>query len=917
MKWVLTVAVMLGLGLTHGLTLTSAQSTSPPPAGVRRVTSVEGITEYRLANGLQVLLFPDPSKATITVNITYLVGSKHENYGETGMAHLLEHLLFKGSTRHPNVPKELQDHGSRPNGTTWYDRTNYFETFDASDANLEWALDLEADRMVNSFVAQKDLASEMTVVRNEFESGENNPLWVLFDRVLSTAYLWHNYGKSTIGSRSDIENVPIDRLQAFYRLHYQPDNAVLVVSGKIDEPRTIGLVAKYFGAVPRPSRTRPAVYTAEPTQDGERSVTLRRVGDVQHAIVGYHVPPGSHEDYAAFQIASQILSDTPSGRLYKALVETNKASSVSGDNLQLQEAGMAMLMAQVRRESPLEDAVSTLLETVETVRAKPFTTEEIERARNRILAGLELQLNNSEQIALQLSEWVSMGDWRLLFLNRDRLTNARAADVQRVAEHYLKSSNRTVGRFLPSEAPDRAEMPTVPDIVSTLKGYTGRGAAAVGEAFEPTPANIDARARRTALPGGVKLVLLPKEMRGNTVVATLNLRFGDAQGLMNRSAAGALTAQMLMRGTTTRTRQQIQDELDRLRARMTVTGSATGATVSVQTTREHLSAVLDLAADVLRQPAFPAPELETLRQQRLTTLETQRTDPQALVPRAFRRHVYSQYPRGDVRYVPTVEEELQEVKAVTLDDVRRFHAGFYGATQAELAIVGDFDVDATVKTVSARLDGWKSPSPYEDLTSPYRNVTPFAQVIETPDKANAVFLAGGLIAMQDDHPDYPAMMFANYLIGQGINSRLFARVRGKEGLSYGIGSALSVAANHDGALFQTTAISAPENAAKVEAAFRDEIGIILKNGFSAAEIAAGKASWVQSQQVTRSQDPSLASRLATHARFSRTMAWDAEVQKRVEALTSDAVVAALRRHLDLSTMSFLKGGEFRKTAPKP
>ena len=221
----------------------AAQSGVAVPAGVQRVTSVEGITEYQLQNGLRVLLFPDQSKSSITVNVTYLVGSRHENYGETGMAHLLEHMVFKGSTRHPNIPKELQDHGSRPNGTTSYDRTNYFETFSATDGNLEWALDLESDRMVNSFISKSDLDSEMTVVRNEFEAGENDPGSIIFERALSTAYLWHNYGKSTIGARSDLENVPIDRLQAFYKAYYQPDNAILLVAGRIDEAKTLGLVS--------------------------------------------------------------------------------------------------------------------------------------------------------------------------------------------------------------------------------------------------------------------------------------------------------------------------------------------------------------------------------------------------------------------------------------------------------------------------------------------------------------------------------------------------------------------------------------------------------------------------------------------------------------------------------------------------
>ena len=332
------------------------------PEGMERVTSVEGITEYRLDNGLRVLLFPDPSKPTITVNITYLVGSLHESYGETGMAHLLEHLVFKGTPRHPNIPQELTEHGARPNGTTWFDRTNYFETFRATDKNLDWALDLEADRMINSFIAKKDLDSEMTVVRNEFERGENNPFRILMQRTLAGAFLWHNYGKSTIGARSDIENVSIDRLKAFYRKHYQPDNAVLLVAGKFEEAKTLALVAKKFGPIPRPTRKLQKPYTSEPTQDGERAVTLRRVGDVQLLMAAYHIPAGSHPDFAALDLMTHILADTPSGRLHKSLVESKKASRIYGYNFQLHDPGVVMMGAEVRQEDSLEEARAGLPE---------------------------------------------------------------------------------------------------------------------------------------------------------------------------------------------------------------------------------------------------------------------------------------------------------------------------------------------------------------------------------------------------------------------------------------------------------------------------------------------------------------------------------------------------------------------------
>ena len=257
MKTSMKISALLLAFVLIAIASTRTLAQSPAlPKGVERVTSVEGITEYRLSNGLKVLLFPDPSKQTMTVNITYLVGSAIEDYGETGMAHLLEHLVFKGSPKHLNIPQELTSHGSRPNGSTSYDRTNYFETFAATDENLNWALDLESDRMVNSFIAKKDLDSEMTVVRNEYEAGENSPFNVLLERAIATSYVWHNYGKTTIGARSDIENVPIERLQAFYHKYYQPDNAVLTIAGKFDEVKTLALVDKYFSSVPRPTRVR-------------------------------------------------------------------------------------------------------------------------------------------------------------------------------------------------------------------------------------------------------------------------------------------------------------------------------------------------------------------------------------------------------------------------------------------------------------------------------------------------------------------------------------------------------------------------------------------------------------------------------------------------------------------------------------
>jgi zinc protease len=883
------------------------------PKGVERVTSVEGITEYRLAsNGLRVLLFPDPTKETITVNITYLVGSAHENYGETGMAHLLEHLVFKGTPKHPNIPQELTAHGSRPNGTTWTDRTNYFETFAATDENLQWALDLEADRMVNSFIAKKDLDSEMTVVRNEFELGENDPFSVLLERTMSSAYLWHNYGKTTIGARSDIENVPIDRLQAFYKRYYQPDNAVLLVAGRFDESKTLALIDKYFSAIAKPTRTLERIYTTEPTQDGERSVTLRRVGDTQMVCTVYHVPSGAHQDFAAVDIISQVLGDTPSGRLHKALVESKKASSSFGFNFQWREPTIAIFGAEVRVGTALDPARDALLQTVEGFVASPPTKEEVERARAQLLKDIDLNLNRSDRIGLTLSEFIGAGEWRLYFLHRDRLRKITVDEVQAAATRYFKPANRTLGLFIPTPKPDRAEIPTTPDVVALLKDYKGDPAIAAGEAFDPSPANIESRTHRNATPSGLTLALLPKKTRGGTVVAQLILRFGDEKSLMNRSSAASLAGAMLMRGTTKRTRQQIQDELDRLKARLNVSGNATQATVSIETTRESLPAVLRLAGEVLRDPAFPASEFELLRQEQLAAIEQQKSEPTQIGFTAFNRHL-GPYPKGDVRYTRTPDEEVAEITAATLEQTTRFYRDFYGASNGQLTVVGDFDEKELTRIANEVFGTWKSPRPFTRVPTVFTDAAPTNQSFATPDKANAFFVAGFNLSIRDDHADYPALVLGNYMLGGGfLSSRLASRIRQKDGLSYGVGSGMNISALDQYGRFTATAIYAPQNAEKLEAAFKEEIERMLKDGFTAEEVAAAKTGYLQSRQVSRAQDNELAGRLNTYLFLDRTLKWDEDVEGKIKALTPEQINAAMRRHMNPAKISIIKAGDFKK-----
>jgi len=904
---------LASLALILGLALALTLPAQTPPAPVK-VTSVEGITEYRLDNGLQVLLFPDNSKAKVTVNVTYMVGSRHEGAGETGMAHLLEHMLFKGTQKHKEIMGELSAHGNDFNGSTSWDRTNYFETVPGTDADLRWALEMEADRMVNSRVAKSDLDSEMTVVRNEFERGENSPDQVLEERVLSTAYLWHSYGRSPIGTLSDIEKVPIEKLQAFYRNYYQPDDAMLLIAGKFDPAKALGWVTELFGVIPRPTRKLLPTYTEEPTQDGEREVVLRRVGDHQSVMMAFHVPSGSHKDSPALDVLSGILSEAPSGRLYKALVESKKAVSADAENYSLHDPGVEMFSATVAKDKSLDDAEKTMLSVIDGLIKEPPNKEEVDRAKTRILKNIDLELNNSERVGLALSEWGSMGDWRLIYLNRDQVEKVTPEDVARVAKLYLKPDNRTIGRYLPTAQPDRSVIPPSPDIVAELKDYKGKAAVEEGEAFDPSPANIEARVTRVTLPSGLKLVLLPKKTRGGTVVASLQLHFGDEKSLANKGAAPRLAGALLMRGTQKHTRQQLQDEFDKIKARINVSGSLDRATASIDTLRAGLVPALRLAAEILRQPSFPESDFEQIRQASIAQLEAGRSEPQNMASIAMNRFLNAAYPPGDPRYTLTIDENIDQLKKVTLEEVKKFYADFYGASNGELAVVGDFDPAEVRKVAEELFSSWKSPKPYAVVKRSWSKLSPANISLEAPDKANAYLYAVTPVSMDQQDPDYPAMVLADRIIGGDEKSRLWVRIREKDGLSYGVNSNFRAGPQEKYGVFAAVASAKNENTAKVEAAFNDEITKAVTTGFTAEEVATAKTALMQERQLSRSQDNQLVGLFVSQAELGRTMQRESDLEKKISDTTPEQLSAIFKKWVDPTAISYFKAGDFKKAA---
>ena len=916
----------------------SAQSVTLP-SGVVRGPSMGGITEYDYPNGLRVLLFPDPAEPKITLNVTYLVGSRHEGYGETGMAHLLEHMDFIETTNGRKIKDEIVAHAANWNGTTSDDRTNYYETIPSTDEALQWALGLEADRMVNVKFTRELLATEMTVVRNEFERGENNPSSILRERVESTAYLWHNYGKSTIGSKDDIERVPVDRLADFYRKFYQPDNAVLTITGRIDESKTLGMVADTLGRLPRPSRKLDATYTVEPPQDGERFVTLRRVGQGQTVIVAFHTVSAAHPDAAAVQVLAGVMSGAgggrggrggggaPDGRLGKALVDTRLAQSASMGFQARHDPGLIEVTATLSQDQSLDAARDAIYKALDDVAAHPPTQAEVDRVKTQLLRGLENNLSNAQAIATgALNTAISQGDWRLMFLQHDELQKVTPEDVARVAGTYLKPSNRTVGYYVPDPSPDRTVVADAPDLEATLRDYKSTITVVRGEAFDPTIANIESRTTRMKLANGMRLAVLPKKTANNRVVATVSLRFGDEASLKGQRAAAALAGSMLMAGTERYTRQRLQEELRRLNAQVTVSGGGGGgggrgggrggggglgsATASITAPAENFAAALRLAAEILRQPSLPQEEFERIKTQRVKALELAPTEPNQLASERLTRHM-SPFQKTDALYVPTREEELAEMQKVTLDDARKFHDQYYGASDAVIGVVGPVEPAEVQKLVGELFGSWKASHPYKPLVTPFKKIAPINEKIETPDKANAEFMVNERFQLSQNDPDYPAIVLASYLFGEPITSRISDRIRNREGLSYGANARLIVPAEGDAAILSGTVSLNPGVGPKVEASFVDELKNVYEKGFTEAEVESAKKAYLDARLVSRSTDNALLSLLVQHEELNRPYQWDADVEAKIRTLTAAEVNAAFRRHIDPNGISIVKAGDFK------
>lgn len=880
------------------------------------VKQVEDIKEYKLSNGLQVLLLPDASQNNLVVNIVYKVGSKHEGYGEKGMAHLLEHMLFKSTKNLGDIKKMLSDKGGAANGTTYYDRTNYYEVFPSTDENLSWALEMEADRMINATLLQEDLDKEFSVVRNEFEIGENDPTSVLMERTINTAYLWHNYGLSTIGSKEDIERVKTPQLRRFYEKYYQPDNAVLVVAGKFDEAKAIGFIEQYFSVIPKPTRVLDEILTVEPAQDGEKYIEVKRNGDSKHIQMAYHTASYADKDFAALEALEHILNNDPSGYLHQALVETQKVSSLWAYSPTVRDASFMLFNFDVPND---KDQVKTLAEIkaeVAKIGDINYTQEDLDRAKTSLLKDIESLQNNTIGTAINLTEIIGSGDYRLGYLHRDNVENLTLEDIKRVAKKYFKDNNRTVGLFIPTKDEVRVK-PTEflnTDINALVKDYEGKEKSHDIREFAPTIANLEQNYTSGQLSNGMKYGIIDKDLKGEKVNISISIPVGNQKDLHNKQYIGSLAASMLTAGTKTLSKQEIKDKLDLLKSSVSIRFSGQNIMVSVSSYRNTIKETMDILNDVLKNPVFPESELTKIILEYTTYLEGNLNDPQTV---AFNKlsKMTSNEAKGSIFYSSSTQEDIDGFKAVTIPEIKDFYSKFFGANNGVATVIGIQDQAEAKGLLESVLGKWNNQAKFERAYPTFFATKQGKEIIQTPDKENAAAVGSLNFQMNRTNPDYAALTFANEVMGGGfMTARIPQRLREKEGISYGAGTSLSIPydVKNDNSSWMIYAFLNPTKRAEVETAINDEFAKLVANGITEDELKANKTSWKNSRQTNLGSDNYLLTlsnmRLMYDTPFSDFDKLNAEIDK----LTVKQVNAAIKKYLQPSKFTTIYVGDFTK-----
>ncbi len=882
-------------------TLLEAGSDLPAAEGFTLIRTVGEVTEYTLdSNGLRVLLLPQKLAPVATFMVTYHVGSRNEVTGTTGATHLLEHLMFKGTEKFDRsqgtgFDQILERVGAETNATTWLDRTNYFATVPTNALPL--LIEIEADRMRNLALREDDRRPEMTVVRNEFERGENSPHEALSKEIWASAFLAHPYHHETIGWLSDIERVPIEKLRAFYDTYYWPDNATVTVIGDFEPITTLAAIKKNYGVIPKSPHPFPQVYTEEPEQTGQRRVTVKRAGELGIVALAHKIPQATHADWPAIQMLSAILTSGKMSRCYRSLTDKNLTIDVSGSAGFNHDPSLHIISAMLNPGVKHEEVERGLVAEIEKIKKSGVTADEIKTARVGLLAQREYLRDGSFAQASEINECIAVGDWTLFFTLEEKLKAVTVVDVQRVAKNYLVEKRSVVGCFVPSDEHGSEVATPKSEHFEPKKVLPPKPSK---DEFATASPNLEQRVVRQNI-AGIDVLVCPTPVKG-IVHLLASVPAGESKS-SNRALAH-LVAGMLERGTKKHDQFALAELLERVGATLEYNVGADTVDFRSKCLAANLSLVVAVLAEELREPAFSAAEFDKLKKELAGEVQQTLEDPEMQASIAFSRAVY---PKGHPARMSATQELIAEIENAKLADVRAFYLANYGPVGMRMVAVGDLDAAAFQNATVEAFNGWKVQLAKNSAITGISPSIGEQVVINMPDKASVSVITGQSSGLRAGDPDWLALHVATQTLGVGFTSRLIGNVRDREGLTYGIGAKLGQDAFRTG-IWQVTGTFASSLLDKGITSTRREIEDWWKAGITEDELAYHKSSMAGKFLVGLETTEGLAGQIMLCTQRGFDIKWLDDFPSMVMALRLEDVNAAIKKHLDPAKMTTVKAG---------
>lgn len=888
----------------------------------------EKSVEYRLPNGLKVLLLPDQSTPVATLMVVYHVGSRNEAVGHTGSTHILEHMMFKGT---PTFNKEkgtqiatvLESLGADYNATTWFDRTNYYETLPAD--KLETALKLEADRMRNAFIKDSDRQSEMTVVRNELELGENDPSTVLDSQVYATVFREHPYHHPTIGWRSDVEGVPTARLKQFYDTFYWPNNATLMIVGDFEETTALNMIEKYFAPLsPSPSPI-PPIYTVEPPQQGERRFVLRRAGELPIVEMAWPVCNGKNEDIYALLLLETILAKGVNSRLYQALVEKNLAVNVLAHTERLHDPGIFQIVATVQSEAK-PNAVEEIIQKELTSLQKDLVSEkELARAKKLVNADFAYRIDSSAGLAAEIAEAISNGDWHLTLNFTKNVEAVTAERIQAVIKRYLTINNQTVGYFEPITEPKtetsdqtlnttpntKATLPALQQAANFHKRPTGelKDPSLIAGQADKKIVPFAQRIKRVQFDNGSVLLMLPRQTVP-TVAIQGSLLVGDYLDPKERPMLAYITQEMLDKGTEHYSKTALAAELENMGAQFDFSTDAFRLSIDGRCLAKDVDKSISLLAEILRRPKFSQLELDKIKLQTVASLKEALVDTSQ---RAYDRATQIIFDPSHPYYELPLSERIKSVESITLKDVEGFYKKYYGGATLILSLAGDIDPKAVEESTRTNFGNWaggKNRRPEVATTTLQKEKK--REDVPVKDKASADILIAQSHPLRRNSPEFYAAQLANNALGEStLSSRLGLQVRDTEGLTYGITSHFFGMDIIDGFWGISLSVN-PEN---IDKAINSSLAVFqqyVKEGISEKELADRKGAAIGLFKVQLSSNSGIAARLNNMEFFQLGLDYIDRYPQIIEAITKTDIDKVIKDYFHPEKITIIVAGEVGK-----